>query len=53
MAKVYEAKGGDYKDNGSNPNESSKGTPKPKKSAIESGEVSGNTCFEKTQRAPS
>lgn len=38
MAKVYEAKGGDYEDTGDNPNEAKKGDPAPKKKAIESGE---------------
>ncbi|SPO23781.1 uncharacterized protein UTRI_03691_B [Ustilago trichophora] len=38
MAKRYEAKGGDYEDTGNNANEAKKGTPKPKKEAIEKGE---------------
>lgn len=38
MAKVYEAKGGDYEDTGDNPNEAKKGNPSPKKKAVESGE---------------
>lgn len=38
MAKVYEAKGGDYTDTGDNPNQAKKGDPAPKKSAVESGE---------------
>ncbi|EPQ31142.1 uncharacterized protein PFL1_01331 [Pseudozyma flocculosa PF-1] len=38
MSKRYEAKGGGYEDQGDNPNEASKGAPKPKKEAVEKGE---------------
>ncbi len=38
MAKKYEAKGGGYEDTGDNANEAKKGTPQPKKEAVEKGE---------------
>ncbi|PWN31857.1 uncharacterized protein FA14DRAFT_151368 [Meira miltonrushii] len=38
MAKVYEAKGGDYENTGDNPNKAEKGDPKPKESAVKKGE---------------
>ncbi|CDS00141.1 hypothetical protein [Sporisorium scitamineum] len=41
MSKRYEAKGGDYQDTGENPNEPKKGTPAPKKKAVESGQRKG------------
>jgi len=52
MAKVYEAKGGGYEDSGDNPNEASKGAPKPKESAVKSGERKDPSAPVGSKKAP-
>ncbi|PWO01402.1 hypothetical protein FA09DRAFT_314184 [Tilletiopsis washingtonensis] len=52
MAKVYEAKGGGYEDSGDNPNEASKGAPKPKESAVKSGERKDPAAPVGSKKAP-